>query len=176
MAGTYFESYFFIIRDRRLSYSFSLYAPCSDKNSQDQACRHAVLMSDGVAVSGFVDLSTDDAGGHRVPFGVLQSLHQSLPASSSADTSNGHFSGIVSRVKVIYRTAKIWLEDIEKLTEVQPRRSTARRVQKNTSQRDNAEDGAECLDVSPIIDVRKIAELSNSPILLKVRLLDSNRF
>jgi hypothetical protein len=104
----------------------------------------------------------------RLPFEYLNTLFNSLPSADREDY--GDFSGIVSQVKYLYRAAKTWQSDVSSIMNAPPRRLTSRRVSKAISQVRNSEEySSDDIDVSPKIDLRKITELLQSPILLKVR-------
>lgn len=102
---------------------------------------------------------------NRVPWDVLVSLHDRIPTSEEGLRD---FSCIVLRVQELYDAASQWQEDVSILTNLSLR-GRKRRNQIAHPAAKYATDNSEA-EESPtkIIQVKKVAELSNHPIMLKV--------
>jgi hypothetical protein len=133
-------------------------------NLQAKAFQHPPLVFRVGVDDASADVATssgsNDEDDTRVPWDVLVSLHDRIPqAESGAD-----FNYVVLRVKELYEGANAWQEEISELTMLSLRGSKRRNP--GTPPSNAADSGAG--DPVNIIDLDKVMELSNHPILSKV--------
>jgi hypothetical protein len=121
--------------------------------------QYRVLHTDEVA--DFVE--NVDGKSPRVPFEVLIALFERLPSS---EQDSGDFACVVLRVKDLYEASNKWQQEMSALTKLSLR-GGKRRIPVSQSPTKADEDFIE----PPMIELKKVEELCEHPILRKVSIV-----